>query len=133
MTRDEFLTKAMGKCWHEWEGYWDKGGPFAPSKCKKCGISPYNTHPLLPNNNSNFCSENGFVNLLLWSQDDARTYVPQGGPEKWDWYSFVNKAFDVWIKKKYNDRENLPDFYRWLFTPERFATILAEYLGWREP
>ena len=116
MTRDEFLTKAMGKCWHEWENDEER----FDRKCRKCGVWQTREQKL------------DFVTILLWSQDDNRVYVPQGGPEQWTWAEFLQYAY----RKNQGGKDYSAlwsDFIRWLFNPERFAGILAEFLGWREP
>lgn len=126
MTRDEFLTKAMGKCWHEWERVKVPAvHPFGSAnevRCKHCGIEYERKLGE---------SKLDFITLLLWSQDDNRTYVPQGGPEKWTWAEFLQYAY----RKNQGGKDYSAlwsDFIRWLFNPERFAGILAEFLGWRE-
>jgi len=78
-----------------------------------------------------------FITPLLWSQDDARHYVPQGGPEKWTWEDFCGWASDKWwhaagVGIDGSVFEIHAKYTRWLFNPERFAGILAEFLGWRE-
>lgn len=117
MTRDEFLTKAMGLKWQEWSDDFMLRNNVSRDVLDK-------------NNNPDFGDSYYFVELLLWSQDDNRTYVPQGGPEKWTWERFMIQAF--YCFKKEEKSSKIQEFTRWLFNPERFAGILAEYLGWRE-
>ena len=138
MTRDELLTKAMGKCWHFWVYY--NTGPrlFNWYYCtvKGCKATWGEDKGELPKTDY-IKNPADFVSLLLWSQDDARTYVNQGGPEKWTWEEFDEWAYEKWLRE--TDAITGPDwrpsdsnYTRWLFNPERFAPILAEFLGWRE-
>lgn len=129
MTRDEFLTKAMVACWHDNHEFHQTEDDCRTyyMKCSKCGAWPMG----FPDPTPEYDDAVGFVTLLLWSQDDARVYVPQGGPGKWTWAEFLQYAY----RKNQGGKDYSAlwsDFIRWLFNPERFAGILAEYLGWRE-
>lgn len=56
--RDKFLTKAMGKCWHEWEH-------FRGWRCPKCGSLSDNKESERPLN-PNFSTWEGFGKLWSW-------------------------------------------------------------------
>ena len=127
---NEFLTKAMGKCWHDNHEFHQPEDDCRTyyMKCSRCGAWPMGYPDPTPKYNDAV----GFTTLLLWSQDDARTYVPQGGPEKWTWEEFWWWAWDRLFDEMDTLILDYPTFSRWLFNPERFAPLLAEFLGWRE-
>lgn len=129
MTRDEFLTKAMGK--HS-DSYWwcfncmAEKSPHQVTYEESCTLCGKQVEWIAAHI---FTNPEEWTELLLWSQDDQRTYVPQGGPEKWTWHEFYR-----WSRGEYSKTDNnIPwGHARHLFNPERFANILAEFLGWRE-
>lgn len=71
--RDQFLTEAMGECWHKWDelnkcdnSYDHNVYLYECSKCKKQGEEhEYGYHNM---NNNNFSTWEGFGILWNWAQ-----------------------------------------------------------------
>ena len=59
--RDNFLTEAMGDCWHEWTEDLDEYTDFT---CLKCGKQVFDIEVA----NTDFSTWEGFGKLWEWSQ-----------------------------------------------------------------
>lgn len=122
MERDQFLCEMMGKCWHEWE--WISGGGLI---CKKCPIDLYGgriTYEMVrkPPPKPNYSTSPADILALQQFALGAEWW-----PKFWKWVWFKKNTFpgDRAIREDY-------EFTRWLFSsPDRFASLVAEFRGWR--
>lgn len=96
--RNQFLTRAMGECWHEGQAYRGYTGPI---DCTVCGKEWY------PDSNNDFTTPDGFFKLWNWSKK-----------QKW-WNSFWRYTF--------NDPLDADDAM-YLVHPERLAIAIHAFI-----
>lgn len=120
MTKDQFITeKILKECWHEWEyhrepahGYWGADSVYI---CKKCGEHYYGrgTYIPPPPNFSDWPDKGRLIDFCM-GQDDYLHF------QKWAWKRFAEAqrldGFDS-------------HFFKYLL--DNFATLVAEYRGWK--
>ncbi len=114
MTReeiDQYLTEAIGECWHYWQdSTWYGVGAmrvdYFCSKCKQRQTTEqnYERKPNKPPQANDFSTWEGFGKLFKWAQK-----------QDW-WQSFISYT------------EDLEGGVIYWVEPERFATILYNFL-----
>ena len=105
--RDEIITVAMGKCWHD-----NKDGYY----CTKCGayLLDEDSVDIIPN--PTYSTPEGWFTLYNW--------LTKEHPELWEmftkWFYRERTSFlDVFGKDVLNFNDNLPDlFVEWLAETE---------------
>jgi hypothetical protein len=115
ISRDAFLTEMMGECWHTITEH------CLGSDCSKCGKEARGFNYL---RNPNFSTPANAYRLMQFVM-----------AAEW-WGEFIVFADKLWWKefpKEVGLGLRFAPFSKWLFSdPDRFASLVAEYRGWKE-
>ena len=111
----KLLTEYLGECFHEWGSFTKHPTKNIESipKCQKCGdIRKYN----------------GDTEHRTFLDPRDMDALRRKLVEKGDWDDFIESVYDgPW--DKICGRDTKSEFIGWLMDPERFCSLVGEWLG----